>query len=53
MRRTSCLNLHALNATVEPYEVVPIAMDMILLDEPMGSKDKYWCQLTSELGGGR
>jgi hypothetical protein len=38
---------------IEPFPIVPITDDMILQDEPMGSKDKCWCQLTTELGGGR
>jgi hypothetical protein len=38
---------------IEPFPIVPITNDMILQDEPMGSKDKCWCQLTTELGGGR
>ena len=38
---------------IEPFPIAPITDDMILQDEPMGSKDKCWCQLTTELGGGR
>jgi hypothetical protein len=38
---------------IEPFPIAPITDDMILQDEPMGSKDKWWCQLTTELGGGR
>ena len=30
---------------LEPFPIIPLTDDMILQDEPMGSKDKFWCQL--------
>jgi hypothetical protein len=38
---------------LEPFTIYQITEAMILQDEPMGSKDKVWCQLPTELGGGR
>lgn len=38
---------------VEPFAIFQITEAMILQDEPMGSKDKVWCQLPAELGSGR
>ena len=38
---------------LEPFHIIPITDDMVLDDEPMGSKDKFWCQLPTDLGGGR
>jgi len=35
------------------FPVVQIEEEMILPDEPMGIKDKVWCQLPAELGNGR
>ena len=38
----------------EPFPIVQLTEDMILQDEPMGSKDKFWCQLPpAAAGGGR
>jgi hypothetical protein len=37
----------------DPFTVFQITEEMILQDEPMGSKDKVWCQLPEELGNGR
>ncbi|MEO7298007.1 MAG: HipA domain-containing protein [Verrucomicrobiota bacterium] len=37
----------------EPFAIFQITETMILQDEPMGSKDKVWCQLPKELGNGR
>src|SRR6267142_292003 len=36
-----------------PFPIFQITEEMILQDEPMGSKDKVWCQLPAELGNGR
>lgn len=36
----------------EPFPIIPITDAMILQDEPMGSKDKFWCQLPPEAAGG-
>jgi hypothetical protein len=35
-----------------PFPIFQITEGMILQDEPMGSKDKVWCQLPTELGNG-
>lgn len=36
------------------FPIISITEAMILQDEPMGSKDKFWCQLPPEVvGGGR
>jgi hypothetical protein len=37
----------------KPFPIFQITEDMILQDEPMGSKDKIWCHLPPELGNGR
>ena len=37
---------------LEPFAIFQITEAMILQDEPMGSKDKVWCQLPAELGNG-
>ena len=37
---------------LEPFAIFQITEAMILQDEPMGSKDKVWCQLPEELGNG-
>lgn len=34
------------------YPVFQITEEMVLQDEPMGSKDKRWCELPPEMGGG-
>lgn len=31
--------------SLEAFPILPITDDMIVQDEPMGSKDKFWCQL--------
>ena len=36
----------------EPFPIFQITEAMILQDEPMGSKDKVWCQLPNEQGNG-
>ena len=38
---------------LEPFAVFQITDSMIVQDEPMGSKEKFWCQLPPELGDGR
>lgn len=36
------------------FPIIPVTEAMILQDEPMGTKDKYWCALPPEmLGGGK
>ena len=35
------------------FPIVSITDAMILQEEPMGSKDKFWCQLPEEAGSGR
>lgn len=37
----------------EPFSIFQITEAMILQDEPMGSKDKVWCQMPEALGNGR
>jgi hypothetical protein len=37
---------------VEPFGIFRITEGMIQQDEPMGSKEKVWCQLPTELGNG-
>ena len=37
---------------LEPFPIIQITDAMILLDEPMGGKDKFWCQLPPEASGG-
>lgn len=34
------------------FTIVPITEQMIRYDEPMGSKDKFWCELPNNLCGG-
>jgi len=36
----------------QPFPVIRITDDMILQDEPMGGKDKFWCQFPTETAGG-
>ena len=38
---------------LEPFPIIPLTDDMILQDEPMGSKDKFWCQLPDDVAGGQ
>jgi hypothetical protein len=38
---------------LEPFGIIQITESMIVQDEPMGSKEKFWCQLPAELGDGR
>jgi len=37
---------------LEAFPIIPITDDMIVQDEPMGSKDKFWCQLPADAAGG-
>ncbi len=37
---------------LEAFPIIPITDDMIVQDEPMGSKDKFWCQLPDDAAGG-
>ena len=36
----------------EPFPIIPIPDAVIRQDEPMGSKDKFWCELPADLAGG-
>ena len=36
---------------LEPFPIIPITDDLIVQDEPMGSKDKFWCQLPDDVAG--
>ena len=33
---------------LEAFPILPITDDLIVQDEPMGSKDKFWCQLPDD-----
>ena len=35
-------------STLEPFPIIPLTDDMILQDEPLGSNDKFWCQLPDD-----
>ena len=37
---------------LEAFPIFPITDAMIRQDEPMGSKDKFWCELPPEAAGG-
>ena len=37
---------------LEAFPIIPITDDLIVQDEPMGSKDKFWCQLPDNAAGG-
>jgi len=37
---------------LSPFPIISITEAMILQDEPMGSKDKFWCQLSPMTAGG-
>ncbi len=34
------------------FPIIPVTAAMVRQDEPMGSKDKFWCELPPEAGGG-
>ena len=34
--------------SLEAFPILPITDDLIVQDEPMGSKDKFWCQLPDD-----
>ena len=38
---------------LEAFPILPITDDLIVQDEPMGSKDKFWCQLPDDAAGAR
>jgi len=40
------------NVRNEPFPIIQITDEMILQDEPMGGKDKFWCQLPDDAAGG-
>ena len=33
---------------LEPFPIIPLTDDMILQDEPLGSKDKFWYPLPDD-----
>ena len=37
---------------LDPFPIIQITDDMIVQDEPMGGKDKFWCQLPPDVSGG-
>ena len=38
--------------SLESFPILPITDDLIVQDEPMGSKDKFWCQLPADVANG-
>ncbi len=34
--------------SLEAFPIPPITDDLIVPDEPMGSQDKFWCQLPDD-----